>query len=191
MVITYHGDNFFRIQSGSSTLLVDPTNERMKSDLILKTISSPDFSSEPEEENIITSAGEFDINGISIKGVQIKKESTEKFIKSVFSVSFEDIKLCFLGHLSEDIDSKEIEKLGQVQILFLPVGSPPFLSSQKASKIIKQIEPSIIIPSFHQKDSEKELLEELGQKGESSEKLTIKSKDIPEKGSQIIILKKG
>jgi len=191
MVITYHGDNFFRIQNGSFTLLVDPSNERMKPDLVLKTISPPQFDPQSVTDNLIDTAGEFDISGVSIKGVQVQKESTDKFIKSAFSIELEDLKLCFLGHLSENLDAKEVEKLGKNNLLFIPVGSPPFLSTSDTAKIIKQLEPSIVIPSFHGKNSQKEFFDEIGQEGELSEKLVLKAKDLPDKGFKVVVLKKA
>jgi hypothetical protein len=190
MVITYHGDNFFRVQSGSLTLVSDATNDRMKPDISLKTLSS---SASPEilpPGNLIDSAGEFDVSGVSVKGIQIKKESAEKFVKTVFSVSgIEDLRLCFLGHLTEIIDSEVIEKIGAVDILFLPVGNPPFLSVEDSVKIIKQISPKIIIPSFHGKNVSAEFLKNLGQESSVEEKLVLKSKDLPERGMKVVALK--
>lgn len=191
MVITYHGNNSFRVSSGNFTLVSDAINDRMKPDISLKTIS-PLFSDDAEigDSNLIDSAGEFDLNGVSVKGVQIKKESTDKFFKTVFSVSgVEDIRLCFLGHLTENLDADVIEKIGLVDILFLPVGNPPFLSIEDSAKIIKEINPKIIIPSFGEKKSSAEFVKALGQESSTEEKLVLKSKDLPEKGMRIVILK--
>jgi len=81
MVITYHGDNFFRVQSGNTAILVDPTNSRQKGTLSLKTLSQPDLAG--QNDDIIDFAGEFNISDLDITGIQIIEESSDKFIKTI------------------------------------------------------------------------------------------------------------
>ena len=192
MILTYHGDNFFRVQNGSFSLVSDPTSDRMKPNIILKTIINPEKISAFSDAGaqIIDSAGEYDISGVEIKGIQIISESTEKFAKFIFLVkNFENFRLCFLGHLSEPLSPEIIDKIGEVDILFLPVGDAPFLSADSAVKIIKQLEPKIIIPAVLADGADKKLAKELGRELSLENKLVLKFKDLPEKGSRLVILK--
>ncbi len=190
MILTYHGENFFRAQSGSFTVVSDSVNDRMKPDLSLKTISNPSQLGQfaDSETKIIDTAGEYDIAGVHIKGFQVANESAAKFVKTIFTVRLEGFSLCFLGHLSESLDSSLIDKIGRIDILFLPVGDSPFLSPETASKIIKQLEPKIVIPAIHGKNAGRDLAKILDQEATVDSKLTVKFKELPEKGPKIFIL---
>lgn len=41
MVITFFGNGSFRLQSGDTTLLLDPDNNRLKADVTLRTLAGP------------------------------------------------------------------------------------------------------------------------------------------------------
>ena len=187
MVITYHGQNNFRITSGQTALAIDPLNDRLKPTLSIKTLIDPVKVS--EESNVISIAGEFDLNNIEVKGFQLDSESTAKFVKNVFLVKgIEDLRLAFLGHTSNDLDKEIIESLGVVDILFMSIGGH-YLKTESAEKIIKSISPKMIIIASSEKDiNEKSLSKEFGKDVAKENKITIKAKDLPDKGFDIFLL---
>lgn len=189
MVITFHGDNFFRVSSGSTSVLIDPNSSRHKADLVLKTLADPQRAG--RSLAVIDLAGEFNLNSLDVRGIQIIEESSTDFIKTVFSLrGLEDINLAFLGHLSGPPEGDVLEKLNPVDILFLPIGHPPYLSLDQADKIIKQLNPKIVIPAVHGRaDLENQLLKELGRPGSIESRLVLKSKDLPASGPVIYLLK--
>jgi hypothetical protein len=78
--------------------------------------------------------------------------------------------------------------------LIIPGGGKPFIDQSAAAKLIRQIEPKIVIPSFIKTPglkrtaaNESELLKELGQKAEPVEKLSIKKKDLSDKMSVVVL----
>lgn len=184
MVITHYGEGCFRLQSGETSLLVDPTTNRLKADLTLLTLSPAEGEVSPDA---IAYAGEYESKGIEVRGVEISGESTSKFIKTIFGVKFEDIQFLFLGHLSGIPDAQIFEHLGEPDVVFVPTDGEHFLSSEDAAKLTRQFEPSIIIPSFC-KDPEK-FLKILGQKGEVEEKIVFKKKDLT--GNQKVVVLKA
>ena len=130
------------------------------------------------------------------KGRELLEKSGE--LKSAYLMKAEEMKLCFLGHIAALPDSDIREKLTEIDILFIPAGGKPFLEQKSAVKLIKQIEPKIVIPSFYKisglkrpADDLKIFLEEINhQKIEPQEKLTIKKKDLAEiKKTKIVTLK--
>ena len=82
---------------------------------------------------VISGAGESEIKGIFIKGFASKSVyGGKKKINTVYSVSLENMNICFLGALSDINLSTEVkEELGDVDILFLPVGGDGVLMPQK------------------------------------------------------------
>jgi len=188
MVINYLGGGSFKLQSGETSLLVDPENNRFKADAVLKTLTSVAGikSDEAAAQNEIDFPGEYEIKGIEITGIPIPEESGEKFTKTVYAVNWEEIKLAFLGHLSKTPSAEVIDKLGEPDVLFLPVGGEHFLSPDAAAKLAKQFEPSIIIPTFYKKPDD--FLKAMGQKAEFQEKFVFKKKDLAEEKNKVVLL---
>ena len=209
MIITFYGEGCFKIQSGETTLLTDPfdnksglTPPRIKPDILIKTITPFPITDQiltQETGKSIYGPGEYNIKEADIYGFLLPKESEESFFKTVYSVKIEGISLCFLGHISQNPEPSFLEHLGSVDILFIPAGGEPFIDQKSAIKLIKQIEPKIIVPSFfklpglkRQSSDIKIFLEEFNhnQKTDPQEKLSIKKKEFNEiKSAQIIVLK--
>ncbi|MFH1347045.1 MAG: MBL fold metallo-hydrolase [Spirochaetota bacterium] len=210
MVITFYGEGCFKIQSGEFSVLTDPfdaqtglTPPRFKVDLVLRTIT-PVSSLEKKDDVVVSEiigSGEYNISGADISGFQLVKESSKSFFKTAYSLKLEDINLCFLGHISEIPEPMVLERLGEPDIIFIPAGGAPFMDLKLAVKIIKQLQPKLVIPCFFKVPSLKrkagdikDFLEELnGNKekiGEAVEKLVIKKKDLAEiKKTQVVVLK--
>ena len=128
----------------------------------------------------------YEVKGIEIIGFPIVAESTEKFLKTAYSVLWEEMKFVFLGHLSAPIDAALMEEFSDPDILILPVGGGHFLEPEVAAKIVKQLEARIVIPSFYKKPDD--FLKALGKKADPAEKLVFKKKDIAgDKGRPVVL----
>lgn len=189
MVINYFGNGCFRLQSGDTSILVNPDNNRLKADITLKTLTSTevDFNADPGEGTVITFAGEYEAKEIEIVGFAIQEESTEKFIKTAYAVNWEGMKFVFLGHLSKPMDATLMEAFSDPDVLFLPIGGEHFLEPEVAAKIAKQLEAKIVIPSFYKDPTD--FLKALGKKSEEMDKFVFKQKDISADKGRAIILK--
>ena len=185
MVINYFGDGCFRLQSGGTSLLVDPNNNRLKADVVLKTLISTDAPAAAPNE--VSSPGEYEIKDIQIQGWPVPKESTEKFLKTVYLVTWEDMNFVFLGHLSNGLEPEILEEFGESNVLFAPIGGGHFLSGEAAAKLAKKLEPSAVIPCFFKTPNE--FLKAIGQKAEAQEKFVFKKRDLDGLKTKAIILK--
>ncbi len=205
MVINWYGEGCFKIQTGEITLLTDPfenstglTPARGKIDITLKTLTGyPPPEKTKDAEQVILGPGEYGVGDIDIKGFQLAKDSTDTYFKTAYAVLAEGLKLGFLGHISEYPEPEILEQLKPVDILFIPAGGEPFIGIESAAKLIKQLEPKIIVGSFFKipglkraSADYKDFVKELDQKAEPEEKLVIKKKDLAEqKGIRVVILK--
>jgi len=211
MVITFYGEGCFKIQSSELVILTDPFDSktglippRFKADIILKTltpVTGVNGQWSVVSGQSIYGPGEYNIKDITITGFSLSKESSEKFLKTIYLLELEDVKLCFLGHISEMPEPAILEHLEEIDVLFIPAGGPPFLNQKSAVKIIKQLQPKIVIPCFFKISSlkrpadklEKFLEEFNGPKTREiagQEKLVIKKKDLANiKKTEIAILK--
>jgi L-ascorbate metabolism protein UlaG (beta-lactamase superfamily) len=194
MVINYFGNGCFRLQSGETSVLVNPENNRLKADVTLKTL----VSTSPEDIALAAAAegdsagltvsfpGEYEEKEIEILGFPVAGESTEKFLKTAYCILWEGMKFVFLGHLSQPIDASLMEEFAEPDVLFLPVGGGHFLEPEVAARIAKQLEARVIIPSFYKEPEA--FLKALGTKGEEMDKFVFKQKDlIGDKGRAIVL----
>lgn len=189
MVVNYFGNGCFRLQSGETSILVDPENNRLKADVVLKTLqaTSDEALTEASDETTINFPGEYEVKGIEIIGFPIAGESNEKFLKTGYTILWEEMKFVFLGHLSSPIDAKLMEEFSDPDFLILPVGGGDFLEPGVAAKLAKQLEARIVVPSFYKNPDE--FLKALGKKAETAEKFVFKKKDIATDKGRPIILK--
>ena len=196
MVINYLGNGSFKLQSGETSLLVNPESARFKADLTLRTLASIELLNSGSlgvagasglAENDICLPGEYEAKGIEVLGISVPEESTEKFIKTVYFVNWEEIKIALLGHISKPLSAEIMDILDEPDVLMLPVGGGHFLEPSTAAKIAKQLEPGFIIPTFYK--SPAEFLKAMGQKGEEMEKLVFKKKDLENTKDKVVILK--
>ena len=214
MVITYYGLSCFKIQSGNMTLAFDPPSKdsdlkppRFEANVVLSSHNHPghnglhELSAKKEGEPFLVSGpGEYEIEGLSIYGIASyhDAEKGKKLgLNTIYTVEFENIKLCHLGDLgSPELDAETLEALGEIDVLFLPVGGKDVLDAETAVKILNKIEPKVVIPMHYsilktniKGDKVEEFLKELGEeKIKPEEKFTFKKKDLPEEGLKIVLL---
>jgi L-ascorbate metabolism protein UlaG (beta-lactamase superfamily) len=191
MVINYFGNGCFRLQSGDTSVLVNPDNNRLKADVTLKTLTATAVDAavggaEPTDEIVISFAGEYEEKDIEILGFPVAEESTEKFLKTTYAVLWEGMKFVFLGHLSKPMDATLMEEFSEPDVLFLPVGGGHFLEPEVAAKIAKQLEARVVIPSFYKNTTD--FLKAFGKKGEEMEKFVFKQKDIAGDRGRVVVL---
>ena len=192
MVITYYGENYFKISSGETSILIDPTNQRSYkgSNLIIFTEKSLKDERVDEGAFIIDHPGEFEIMEISVRGWQSYVDT--KKIKTVFRVVFEGISIAIFGNIENEIPAELTEYMKNIDIAITPIGnSKQSALLPKIAKFLRQIEPGIIIPSLSDSDKNlKEFFKEFGEeKTVCEEKLVIKKKDITEKQMKVLCLK--
>lgn len=185
MIITVDGAKGIRCQVSDLQLAVDPEKGARagSSLLVLRTALEAPIESMDNAE--IIGAGEYEIGGIKINGIQLDKESTPKKIRTAYLVNMDEIRLGFLGEsLNAELSEEALDKL-EADILFAPEPTKDF-DAKKIVHIIKQIEPHVIIPISDKAAGE--LAKELGQKPEKMEKFVTKKKELAEMISKLIII---
>ncbi len=215
MQIQYFGLSSFKITTKEATIITDPfhkdsglTPPRGAADiLILAEKNSKLYSATSGISGtpfLMDTPGEYDYKGVTVTGLPLKQE---KGFVSVFLIESEDIRILNLTHIKDwNMKEEEIEALGDIDILLIPVGGNSVLSASTASKVVNEIEPRIVIPSHFKMsakggcasggketlildlDSLEKFVKEMGGKKEEMEKLTIKKKELQEEGTKLVIL---
>ena len=152
------------------------------------------------EPFLIEGPGEFEVKGVFIKGISAfhdDSQGKERGRITIYTIETEGMKFCHLGDLGQSqLTDEQLEELGSVDVLMIPIGGTYTISSQEASKIISQIEPKIVIPMHYQLphlklklDDVKKFLKVMGKNSiMPQEKLQVKQNALPKEGMEIAIL---
>ena len=204
MQIQFFGLSSFKITTKEATVITNPfhkdsglTPPRGAADiLVLAEMNNKLYSASSGisgEPFLVDTPGEYDIKGVTLTGVPLKQE---KGYVTVFLYESEDMRVLDLSHIKDfNLKEEELEAMGDIDILIIPVGGNTVLSASSASKVVNQIEPKLVIPSHYKMkelildlDSVEKFIKEMGGKSETLEKLTIKKKELPEEGMRLVIL---
>jgi L-ascorbate metabolism protein UlaG (beta-lactamase superfamily) len=206
MQISYFGLTSFKITSKDNTLISDPfdkstglTPPRGGADLI--TLAEADNETYSYTQSItgepfmIDGPGEYDVKDHTITGIPIKQPDGNYV--TAYLIVAEGIRILNLAHIKKlSLSEEELEDLGDVDVLFVPVGGNSVMDFDEAAKAVNFIEPLIVIPTHYktpglkvEAESEEKFLKEMGNKFEKMDKLTLKKKDlVPTENSKVIVL---
>ncbi|MCK9578529.1 MBL fold metallo-hydrolase [bacterium] len=197
MKITWYGDTIFQITSSSSDkenifLSIDAfENEKkfakIEGDILLKTNSITAKNETGRSKNgdkfYISSCGEYEIKGVFVQGIpSVQLDKKKKNI--IYLIEAENIRICHLGLLgTEDLNEEQIEAIGNVDILLLPINGDKTIGAKEAIKIVSLIEPKMVIPMCFNKENLGAFLKAMGENNiEPQEKLSIQKKHLSPKG---------
>ncbi|MFA7653754.1 MAG: MBL fold metallo-hydrolase [Candidatus Magasanikbacteria bacterium] len=116
----------------------------------------------------------------------------------MFKINAEGMNVLHLGKMKKPIENGDLEKIGSVDILLIPVGGGDYLSPEDAANLVTALEPRIVIPIASECDTDPKALsvnafiKELGLKPETTDKkIIIKQKDLPQEDTKLFILEKN
>ena len=158
----------------------------------VEAISGPD----KKKPFLVSHAGEYEVQGIFVTGIRAPKKNGDEH--TMFRISMEGVKVAFLGSLDRKLKEQEIERLGDIDVLIVPVGGGDVLDKDAAQEVVNQVEPRIVVPSyFHISGSKRKLADvetfckELACPREDTNKLKISKSSLPQDDIQVVILTKS
>lgn len=207
MELQYFGGNCVTISTKKTTLVVDDN----LADLGLKAITKDDnialFTQKHEDPTakvklVVDTPGEYEVSGVSISGVGVRayKDETDQKSAVVYKIVAGDIRIAIAGHIFPDLTENQLEAIGMVDVLILPVGGNGLtLNGLEALKVIRKIEPKIIIPTHYsdkqvkyaeQQQSLEEAVKDIAlEVNQTLPRLKIKPAEITE-NTQLIVLER-
>lgn len=164
MTIQYFGQSAFKIKAKEVIVFIDPFDPKMlgKSlpkqndiDILLVTHAHPDhhyLDAISGDYFFIEGPGEYDVKNVSVNGIfsyHDKKKGAERGTNTIYTIDIEGVSLCHLGDLGDILTEEQVERIGNVNVLFIPVGGKYTIDAADAAKIIAQIEPSMVVPMHY------------------------------------------
>lgn len=212
MDISWLGHASFKIKGKTASLVTDPYGEKtglkfpkVEADIITVSHDHYDHNAVELIEGkpfVINGPGEYEVKGTNVVGIPSyhdTKKGEERGKNILYNARVDGVGVVHLGDLGQDeLTPGQIEALGNVDILMIPVGSIYTIDAATAAKIVAQLEPSIIIPMHYlDKDSKMTQLEpvdkflkEMGKEEiQPVKKITISKDRLPEE-PQVILLEK-
>jgi L-ascorbate metabolism protein UlaG (beta-lactamase superfamily) len=88
----------------------------------------------------VSGPGEFEVRGVSVFGMPAGDVT-------VMRIDVDDVRVVSTGRLRRLLTEDEIDALGHVDVLVVPVGGGDALGAVDASKLVNAVEPSIVVPA--------------------------------------------
>lgn len=197
--IEYKGANGIVISAKNSSLVINPKlsdyglkNIPTKNQIELVTEKKYSLDDSQAKLNI-NYPGSYEISNFSINGFaeRLSSQTKEDVPEGViYSVETSGVRIGILGNVSRDLSDDQLEKLGVLDILVLPVGGGDTLGASSASMIVRRSDARVIIPvhfanqdiNYPTEQSELSLfVKELGFETDKLSKYKVRSaSDIPE-----------
>jgi L-ascorbate metabolism protein UlaG (beta-lactamase superfamily) len=105
---------------------------------------------------VIGQPGEYEVSGVSIFGIAARAHIDEEKVKSatMYKLLLEDLNVLVTGHVYPELSDAQLEAIGMIDVLFVPIGGNGYtLDGIGALKLIKKIEPKLIIPTHYEDPS--------------------------------------
>jgi L-ascorbate metabolism protein UlaG (beta-lactamase superfamily) len=166
MDITWYGHSCFLIKDTKGRkLLTDPFDNSLgypalneSADVV--TISHHHFDHDytedlPGSPMTLDRCGFFNLCDIPISGFPSyhdKDKGAKRGDNVIFVFKMDDLKICHLGDLGHELYSEDLDRIGNVDILFIPVGGNLTIDGKEAAQIAKSINAHMVIP-MHYKTS--------------------------------------
>ena len=200
MELEYKGGNCVVITHKKEEIVTDP----MLSDIGLKDqganaavqlLTQHRFAAaHTDEAVVIDGPGEFEVNNCSIWGIAASTHLAPEGPKmaTMYRLDLEEITVAVLGHIAPKLSEAQLEAIGMVDVLIVPVGGFGYtLEPKQAVDVVRSIDPKIVVPVHYAEDGVNyevpqapldDFLKELGMPAEEPvSKLKLKGGQLPDK----------
>jgi len=163
MEITWLGHSCFKLKGKNATVVTDPPSPetgyslgKTSAEIVTVSHQHPGHSFVQGiggSPKLVNGPGEYEIAGILIIGMTTHHDA-EKGASSgkntIYLIEIDDVTLCHLGDLGHMLNDEQIEELGSVDILLLPVGGITTINATIAAEVVRRLEPKVVIPMHYQ-----------------------------------------
>lgn len=217
MQIQWLGQSCFKISIRSSdgdiTVITDPVGEKYgikigkhNADIVTVSHQHEDHNNIDAIKNdafIIENPGEYETKGVFVYGIAAyhdASQGSERGLNTIYAIKAEDMRVVHLGDLGHQLSNEQIEQIGDVDVLLVPVGGQYTLDAKGATELISQLDPRLVIPMHYSIPGltmSKEIagvdqfLKACALPAETLPRLKISKKDLPQDSTKVIVLEQS
>jgi L-ascorbate metabolism protein UlaG (beta-lactamase superfamily) len=172
MEITWLGHSCFRIKGKEAVVVTDPcppstgySMGKVQADMVTISHAHPGHSfldTLQEGYRVIKGPGEYEIKDTYITGLPTwhDAEQGKKLGKNtIYTIEIEGVTLCHLGDLGHNLTPEVTGELGNVNVLFIPVGGHSTIGGTVAADLVRNLNPGYVVPMHYKTGDEKADLE--------------------------------
>jgi L-ascorbate metabolism protein UlaG (beta-lactamase superfamily) len=167
MDITYLGHSSFKLRGKQASIVCDPFDSsvglpvpRVSADIVTvshdhhdhNNVAAVSGTARREQPFVINAPGEYEVSGISIFGTRTfhdDEKGAQRGLNYVYVIEVDEVSICHLGDLGHVLSDKQVESIGEVDVLLVPVGGVYTIGPKEAIEVINQLQPSIAVPMHY------------------------------------------
>jgi L-ascorbate metabolism protein UlaG (beta-lactamase superfamily) len=138
-----------------------PPIENVEADLLLVTHEHPDHNAVEvvggPPQILRSTAGTFDSpigEVIAVASEHDDAAGTERGPNTIFCFALDGLRLCHFGDFGQaELRVEQERAIGEVDVLFLPVGGGPTVGGEQAAAIVGALRPRLVIPMHYRTDA--------------------------------------
>lgn len=160
MDISWLGHACVRVRTQHGAVVMDPCDKQSGFDMGRPTADIVTVShADPHHSYVggvrgdpvhITGPGEYEISGVQIIGIATHLRPATEGVPPERNVAYmleaEDLSLAHLGGLGTPLTAEQTEQLSNVDIVMLPIGGGATLDPEQAARVVRDLDPSVVIP---------------------------------------------
>ena len=114
-----------------------------------------DVKSLPGKPKVIDKIGEYDVGNIKIKGIPSFHDASngkERGKNIIFIYEMDGLRVAHLGDLGHIPSKEQLDKMGKIDVLFVPVGGYFTIDANTATEVVDKIRAKVNIPMHYKTD---------------------------------------
>lgn len=163
--VKWWGHACFEIKGSSVTVVTDPHGGTVglpepgaKGDLVLASHDHFDHATGIDRvkakggEALVGFTGEKTVKGVPVKGIASyhdPKKGSLRGKNSIYVFTVDGVRFCHLGDLGHVPSDDQVKEIGEVDVLFVPVGGVYTIDAKEASETIKKVKARIVVPMHY------------------------------------------
>jgi L-ascorbate metabolism protein UlaG (beta-lactamase superfamily) len=210
MDISWLGHACFRLRGRDVTVLTDPPDPKSghaipKTPAEVVTISHDhpghaSLKSVGGDPVILRSPGEYEVKDCLLTALASYHDAEKGKTRgrnTVFVIRLDGVVVCHLGDLGHAMEEAELEALGDVDVLLVPITGPEVnLTAAMAADVVHQFEPKVVVPMSFEPDKTdglyKRFLQEMGVKDvQPLPKLSVARSNLPAELQVVVLEDRG
>jgi L-ascorbate metabolism protein UlaG (beta-lactamase superfamily) len=178
MRIQWYGQSAFLIDGADQAVFIDPFGamdrltqqglqfdypaiEGVEAGLLLVTHEHGDHNGVDQiggsPQVIRSTAGTFDSPLGQVVGVASEHDDvagTMRGPNTIFCFAFDGLRVCHFGDFGQaELRAEQRQAIGEVDVLFLPVGDGPTVGGERAAAIVRTLRPRLVVPMHYRTDA--------------------------------------
>ena len=209
MDVTWLGHGCFRLRGKSASVITDPYPPslgpklpKLEADLITVSHDHENHAyvqAVSGNPYVVQGPGEYEVAGITVLGwptFHDRVQGSDLGRNTVYLLEVDDVRVCHLGDLGHKLRDQDIEILGTIDILLVPVGGGKSLDATAAAEVVRQLEARYVVPMHYalpsvKKDLEpvERFLKEMGvQAPEALGRLSVQASSSGDADTKVVVL---